>query len=62
MDSNPEPVRVEQPPIVRVEQRVELRRRLARLREDDQAVERIRSHLEEDMADLEKQLGKKRRR
>ena len=60
MDSNPEPVRVEQPPIVRVEQRVELRKRLARLREDDQAVERIRSHLEEDMADLEKQLGKKR--
>ena len=58
---NPEPVRVEQPPIVHVEQRVELRRRLTRLREDYQAIERMKAHLEEDMSDLERQLGKKRR-
>ena len=56
-----QPARPEQPPVVRVEQRVELRRRLARLREDYQAVNRIRSHIEADMLDLERQLEKKRR-
>ena len=50
---NPEPARLEQPPIVCVEQRVDLRRRLARMREDYQAIERMKGHLEEDMADLE---------
>ena len=55
------PVRPEQPPIVKVEQRVELRRRLARLREDYQAVSRLKNHIEADMMDLEQQLGKKRR-
>ena len=50
---NPEPVRVEQKPIVCVEQRVDLRRRLARLRKDYQAIERMKAHLEKDMADLE---------
>ena len=39
------PTRPEQPPIVRVEQRVVLRRRLARLREDFQAVSRLKDHL-----------------
>ena len=58
-DRDAEPSRVEQPPIVKVEKRVELRRRLSRLREDYQAVERIKKHLEEDMASLERQLGKK---
>ena len=58
---NMEPNRVEQPPIVKVEKRVEIRRRLSRLREDYQAVERIRKHLEEDMTELERQLGKKSR-
>ena len=56
-----QPARPEQPPVVRVEQRLELRRRLARLREDYQAVNRIRSHIEADMLDLERQLDKKRR-
>ena len=55
------PARPEQPPNVRVEQRVELRRRLASRREDYQAVNRIREHLEADMMDLEHCLGKKRR-
>ena len=54
-------VRPEQPPIVRVEQRVVIRRRLARLREDFQAVSRLRDHIETDMRELEHQLGKKRR-
>ena len=56
-----QPARPEQPLVVRVEQRVELQRRLARLREDYQAVNRIRSHIEADMLDLERQLEKKRR-
>ena len=56
-----EPNRVKQPPIVKVERRVELHRRLSRLREDYQTVERIKKPLEEDMADLERQLGKKPR-
>ena len=45
---NPEPVRVEQLSIVRVEQRADLRWRLARLREDYQAIERMKAHLEDD--------------
>ena len=53
--------RPEQPPIVRVEQRVVLRRRLARLREDFQAVSRLKDHIETDMKELEHQLGRKRR-
>ena len=53
--------RPEQPPIVRVEQRVVIRRRLARLREDFQAVSRLKEHIEMDMIELEQQLGKKRR-
>ena len=61
VDNSIEPNKVEQPPIVKVEKRVEIRRRLSRLREDYQAVERIRKHLEEDMAKLERQLGKKSR-
>ena len=52
--------RPEQPPIVRVEQRVVIRRRLARLREDFQAVSRLKEHIEMDMVELEQQLGKKR--
>ena len=56
-----QPARPEQPPVVRVEQRVELRRRLARLREDYQAVNRIKSHIEAEMLDLKPQLEKKRR-
>ena len=55
------PARPERPAIVRVEQLVELRRKLARLREDYQAINRIREHLETDMAELEQRLGKKRR-
>ena len=55
------PASPEQPPMVKVEQRVELCRRLARLREDYQAVSRIKNHIAADMMDLEKQLGKKRR-
>ena len=55
------PARPERPAIVRVEQLVELRRKLARLREDYQAINRIRKHLETDMAELEQRLGKKRR-
>ena len=55
------PARPERPAIVSVEQRVELRRKLARLREDYQAINRIREHLETDMAELEQRLGKKRR-
>ena len=54
------PARPEQPPIVKVEQRVELRRRLARLREDYHAVTR-QEHIETDMSELEQQLGKKKR-
>ena len=54
-------VRPEQPPIVRVEQRVVLRRRLARLREDFQAVSRLKEHIEADMKELECQLGKRPR-
>ena len=54
-------VRPEQPPIVRVEQRVVLRRRLARLREDFQAVSRLKEHMESDMKELERQLGKRPR-
>ena len=57
----PEPTRVEQSPVVRVEQRVDLRRRLARIREDYQSLGRLRAHMEEDMADLERRLGKKPR-
>ena len=53
--------RPEQPPIVRVEQRVVIKRRLERLREDLQAVNRLREHIEMDMIELEQQLGKKRR-
>ena len=62
VESQQEPlVRPEQPPIVKIEQRVELRKGLARLREDYQAVEQLRSHIENGMAELEQQLGKKRR-
>ena len=57
----PEPVRVEQSPVVRVEQRVDLRRRLARIREDYQSLGRLRIHMEEDMTDLERRLGRKPR-
>ena len=59
--NNPEPARAGQSPVVRVEQRVNLRRRLARIREDYQALGRLRAHMEEDMADLERRLGKKQR-
>ena len=50
--------RPDEPPIVRVEQRVALRRRLARLREDFQAVSRLKEHIETDMQELEQQLGR----
>ena len=53
--------RPEEPPIVRVEQRVALRRRLARLREDFQAVSRLKDHIETDMQELEQQRGKRKR-
>ena len=53
--------RPEEPPIVKVEQRVALRRRLARLREDFQAVSRLKEHIESDMQELEQQLGKRKR-
>ena len=53
--------RPEEPPVVRVEQRVALRRRLARLREDFQAVSRLKDHIETDMQELEQQLGKRKR-
>ena len=52
--------RPEQPPIVRVKQRVVIRKRLARLREDFQAVSRLKEHIEMDRIELEQQLGKKR--
>ena len=55
------PVRPERPAIVSVQQRVDLRRKLSRLREDYQAISRIKEHLETDMAELEQRLGKKRR-
>ena len=55
------PVRPERPAIVSVQQRVDLRRKLSRLREDYQAINRIREHLEADMAELEHRLGKRRR-
>ena len=45
--------RPEESPVVRVEQRVALRRRLARLREDFQAVSRLKDHIETDMQELE---------
>ena len=51
--------RPEQPPIVKVERRVKLRRQLARLREDYQSVSRFKEHIEMDMSELEQQLGKK---
>ena len=53
--------RPEESPIVRVDQRVALRRRLARLREDFQAVSRLKDHIETDMQELEQQLGKRKR-
>ena len=56
------PARPEQPPVVRVKQRVELRRRLARLREDYQSVARLKTHIQTDMAELEQQLGSKKKR
>ena len=59
-----QPVVVNRPepsPIVRVEQRVDIRRRLARLREDFQAVSRLKEHIETDMKELERQLGKRQR-
>ena len=56
-ESSIEPlVSPEEPPIVVVEQNVGLRRRLAKLREDYQAIERIRNHIEEEMNNIEKQL------
>ena len=59
--NNLEPARVEQSPVVRVEQRVDLHRRLAHMKEDYQAIRRLKAHMEEDMADLEQRLGKKQR-
>ena len=62
--SERQPVVVSRPepsPIVRVEQRVDIRRRLARLREDFQSVSRLKEHIETDMKELERQLGKRQR-
>ena len=62
VESPQEPLaRPEQPPIDKIEQRVELRRYLARLRKDYQAVQRLKNHTENDCAELEPRLGKKRR-
>ena len=49
-------------PIVVVERKVELRRRLARLREDFQAVERLRNHIDLDMNSIDEQLASKSKR
>ena len=40
---------MEEAPIVSVEKKMEVRRRLARLKEDHQAAERLKRHLEEDI-------------
>ena len=55
-------VRLEEAPIVVVARRVELRRRLTRLREDLQAAERLRDNLQEDINDVEKQLASQSKR
>lgn len=51
----------EESPIVVIERKVELLRRLARLREDYQALERLRSHIEQDMNNIEDQLSSKKK-
>ena len=55
-------VKLEEAPIVVVARRVELRRRLTRLREDLQAAERLRDNLQEDIDDIERQLASQSKR
>ena len=55
-------VKLEKAPIVVVARRVELRRRLARLREDLQAAERLRDNLQGDIDDIEGQLASQSKR
>ena len=54
-------VKLEEAPIVVVARRVELRR-LARLREDLQAADRLRDHIQKDMDDIEGQLASQSKR
>ena len=63
ISKQPEPiVKLEEAPIVVVARRVELRRRLTRLREDLQAAERLRNSLQEDIDDIERQLASQSKR
>ena len=55
-------VKLEEAPIVVVARRVELRRRLARLREDLQAAERLRDNLQGDIDNIEGQLASQSKR
>ena len=58
VDKDDQKERPEESPLVMVEQKIELRRKLARLRKDSEAAERLKRHLASDIEILEGRLAK----
>ena len=58
VDKDERKERPEESPLIVVEQKVELRRKLARLREDYEAADRLKRHLASDIEILEGRLAK----
>ena len=58
VDKDDQKERPEESPLVMVEQKIELRRKLARLRKDSEAAERLKRHLASDIEILEGRLTK----